>query len=64
MIPLSEKNGLKSASTTLTPSLKSAPVGVRQATLADVPALVLLEQQCFSTDRLTARRFKHYVTSQ
>lgn len=35
---------------------------IRAATLADIPALVSLEQHCFSTDRLSARSFRHLLT--
>ncbi|MEC8443595.1 MAG: GNAT family N-acetyltransferase/peptidase C39 family protein [Pseudomonadota bacterium] len=33
----------------------------RLATLNDVPELVALEQACFAGDRLTARRFRHFI---
>jgi ribosomal-protein-alanine acetyltransferase len=34
---------------------------VRVATLADVPALLRIEDRCFSTDRLTRRSFNHLL---
>lgn len=34
---------------------------IRTATLADVPALDVLEKECFDTDRLSARSFKHLL---
>jgi ribosomal protein S18 acetylase RimI-like enzyme len=35
---------------------------IRDAELADVPALVDLENACFETDRLSARSFRHFLT--
>lgn len=35
---------------------------IRPATLADLEALVTLEERCFETDRLTRRRFRHMLT--
>ncbi|HCB12635.1 MAG TPA: ribosomal-protein-alanine acetyltransferase [Gammaproteobacteria bacterium] len=34
----------------------------RLATLDDLPALLTIEQQCFSTDRLSRRNFRHLLT--
>jgi ribosomal protein S18 acetylase RimI-like enzyme len=34
---------------------------IRAAELADVPALLALEQQCFDSDRLSARSFRHLI---
>ncbi len=35
---------------------------LRPATLDDLPALLALEQQCFSSDRLSRRSFRHLLT--
>src|SRR5690606_16948713 len=35
---------------------------IRAATLADLDALVALEERCFSLDRLTRRNFRHLLT--
>ncbi|PIW28131.1 MAG: ribosomal-protein-alanine acetyltransferase [Rhodospirillales bacterium CG15_BIG_FIL_POST_REV_8_21_14_020_66_15] len=35
---------------------------IRAATLEDVPALADLEQECFETDRLSLRSFRHLLT--
>ncbi|MCP5371544.1 MAG: GNAT family N-acetyltransferase/peptidase C39 family protein [Hyphomicrobiales bacterium] len=35
---------------------------IRDATAADVPALVTLERRCFETDRLSRRSFRHLLT--
>ena len=35
---------------------------IRPARLADIPALVRLENHCFSTDRLSGRSFRHLIT--
>jgi ribosomal protein S18 acetylase RimI-like enzyme len=37
-------------------------IRLRRATLADVPGLVALENASFTTDRLSARQFRHHVT--
>ncbi len=34
----------------------------RHATLDDIPALLAIEQQCFTTDRLSRRSFRHLLT--
>lgn len=36
-------------------------IHVRLAVLDDLPDLIKLEQQCFDTDQLTPRRFKHWI---
>ena len=38
-----------------------AGVILRDATLADVPALLGLEERCFAIDRLSRRSFQHLV---
>ena len=35
---------------------------IREATLDDVDALVVIEEQCFETDRLARRNFRHLLT--
>ncbi|MBK7541043.1 MAG: GNAT family N-acetyltransferase/peptidase C39 family protein [Candidatus Competibacteraceae bacterium] len=35
---------------------------LRHATLDDIPALLAIEQQCFRTDRLSRRSFRHLLT--
>jgi len=35
---------------------------LRHATLDDIPALLTIEQQCFATDRLSRRSFRHVLT--
>lgn len=35
--------------------------GLRPATLADIPALLRIEERCFSTDRLTRRNFQYLL---
>ncbi|HAO33944.1 MAG TPA: ribosomal-protein-alanine acetyltransferase [Candidatus Competibacteraceae bacterium] len=35
---------------------------LRHATLDDIPALLVIEQQCFATDRLSRRSFRHLLT--
>lgn len=35
---------------------------LRHATLDDIPALLAIEQQCFATDRLSRRSFRHVLT--
>jgi ribosomal protein S18 acetylase RimI-like enzyme len=35
---------------------------LRHATLDDIPALLAIENQCFSTDRLSRRSFRHLLT--
>ncbi|MFZ1327163.1 MAG: ribosomal-protein-alanine acetyltransferase, partial [Candidatus Contendobacter sp.] len=35
---------------------------LRHATLDDIPALLTIEQQCFGTDRLSRRSFRHVLT--
>lgn len=35
---------------------------LRRATLDDIPALLAIEQQCFATDRLSRRSFRHLLT--
>jgi ribosomal protein S18 acetylase RimI-like enzyme len=35
---------------------------LRHATLDDIPALLAIEQQCFTTDRLSRRSFRHLLT--
>ena len=34
---------------------------IREATLADIPALVALENRCFTSDRLSERSFRHLL---
>lgn len=35
---------------------------LRPATLADIPALLAIEQRCFSSDRVSRRSFRHLLT--
>lgn len=35
---------------------------IRAATLADLPALLAIEERCFQSDRLSARSFRHMLT--
>lgn len=46
--------------TSLAPK-ESRVTGVQVATLTDVPALLRIEERCFSTDRLTRRSFIHLL---
>ncbi len=39
-----------------------ARLEVRPACLADIPALLAIEEQCFQTDRLSPRAFRHLLT--
>ncbi|WP_213996962.1 ribosomal protein S18-alanine N-acetyltransferase [Arsukibacterium sp.] len=41
---------------------QSCNIALRDAALADVPALQLLEQRCFSTDLLSVRSFRRFIT--
>lgn len=40
----------------------SAPIALRAATRDDIPALLAIEQRCFSTDRLSRRSFTYLLT--
>jgi len=44
------------------PPTGSAPATIRPGALADIPALVRLEDTCFDTDRLSRRSFHHMLT--
>src|SRR5690606_41789306 len=48
-----------------TPPMLSAPAGLHyaEATLADLDALVELEQRCFTGDRLSRRSFRRWLTT-
>ncbi|MEE4377380.1 MAG: ribosomal-protein-alanine acetyltransferase, partial [Candidatus Competibacteraceae bacterium] len=37
-------------------------ISLRQATLDDLDALVILENRCFSSDKLSRRRFRYMLT--
>ncbi|MDF1763687.1 MAG: peptidase C39 family protein, partial [Oleibacter sp.] len=37
---------------------------IRKATVADLQNLVLLENACFTSDRLTSRRFRHFIKNE
>ena len=39
-------------------------VAIRPAQLSDLDQLVMLEQNCFETDRLSRRSFKHWVNTE
>lgn len=39
-------------------------VVLREATLADLDALVAIEEECFASDRLSRRRMKHWILAQ
>jgi ribosomal protein S18 acetylase RimI-like enzyme len=41
---------------------QKSPITMRAAALADVPALHVLEQRCFSADRLSVRSFRRFIT--
>lgn len=41
----------------------SVNMTIRDAQPDDIDALTALEKQCFTTDRLSARRFRHYIAS-
>ena len=45
----------------MSPGTAPGSIRVRPARLADLPALVALEQRSFATDRLSARQFRHHV---
>ncbi len=44
------------------PRRRPEAVAIRPGTLADIPALVQLEETCFETDRLSRRSFHHMLT--
>ncbi|MFN4088167.1 MAG: GNAT family N-acetyltransferase/peptidase C39 family protein [Alphaproteobacteria bacterium] len=44
------------------PERKAAAVAIRPAVLADLPALLGLEERCFRWDRLSRRSFHHLLT--
>ncbi|WP_019676705.1 GNAT family N-acetyltransferase/peptidase C39 family protein [Arsukibacterium perlucidum] len=41
---------------------KASGITLRPAALADVPMLQLLEQRCFTSDRLSVRSFRRFIT--
>lgn len=46
----------------LVKSEQTSGIILRPAALADVPALQLLEQRCFSSDQLSVRSFRRFIT--
>ncbi|MGR8934439.1 MAG: peptidase C39 family protein [Gammaproteobacteria bacterium] len=42
---------------------RSGAIVVREVNVADLDALVALENQCFETDRLSRRSFKHWIAA-
>ena len=46
----------------LVKSEQTSGIVLRPAALADVPALQLLEQRCFSSDQLSVRSFRRFIT--
>lgn len=50
------------SSSSTTSDRHSAPTRVRAAELADLEALVEIENRCFDTDRLSRRSFRHLLT--
>lgn len=46
---------------TTTSQASTAGARIRRATLADVDALVYIENQCFDSDRLSRRSFRHFL---
>lgn len=46
----------------LRPRRPAEPVAIRPGQIADIPALIQLEETCFDSDRLSRRSFQHMIT--
>jgi ribosomal protein S18 acetylase RimI-like enzyme len=61
-VPTMSANALQTPTTPAATPRHRAPFAIRAGRLADIPALVRLEETCFETDRLSRRSFHHMLT--
>ena len=61
-VPEMSPHALQDLETPARPQRRSEPVTIRPGSVADIPALVQLEETCFESDRLSRRSFHHMLT--